>query len=418
MSDETKDVSAETTGAEDAKKEAGKIKKGELSVLLGAAFLMATSAIGPGFLTQTAKFTGDLAKDFGFVILISLIFALIAQLNIWRVIAVSGLRAQDIANKLLKGLGYLIAFMVAFGGLVFNIGNVGGGAIGLRNIFGLPDQWGAAITGIIGILIFVSKKAGSVMDILTQVLGGVMIVLILVVAIYMKAPVGAAVQGTFAPSSIATAGLWIAVLTLIGGTVGGYIPFSGGHRLIDAGITGPENLGKVTKSAVTGIVVAAVVRVLLFLAALAVVSAGLALNPDDPAGSVFTQSLGRVGAVIFGIVIFAAALSSVVGAAYTSVSFLKTLFAPIGKYDRLTTILFIAVSTLIMVFVGNPAVILVAAGTINGFILPFTLAIILIASLKKSIVKDYKHSKVLMVLGWIVVVLTLFMSVRALVALF
>ena len=29
-------------------------KKNNLSVLLGAAFLMATSAIGPGFMTQTA----------------------------------------------------------------------------------------------------------------------------------------------------------------------------------------------------------------------------------------------------------------------------------------------------------------------------------------------------------------------------
>ena len=32
-------------------------KKASASVLFGAAFLMATSAIGPGFLTQTSKFT-------------------------------------------------------------------------------------------------------------------------------------------------------------------------------------------------------------------------------------------------------------------------------------------------------------------------------------------------------------------------
>ena len=33
-------------------------KKKSGGALLGAAFLMATSAIGPGFLTQTATFTG------------------------------------------------------------------------------------------------------------------------------------------------------------------------------------------------------------------------------------------------------------------------------------------------------------------------------------------------------------------------
>ena len=43
-------------------------KKGNLSVLLGAAFLMATSAIGPGFMTQTAVFTTQMGATFAFVI--------------------------------------------------------------------------------------------------------------------------------------------------------------------------------------------------------------------------------------------------------------------------------------------------------------------------------------------------------------
>ena len=37
----------------------------------GAAFLMANSSIGPGFLTQTTVFTGQLLTSFGFVILVS-----------------------------------------------------------------------------------------------------------------------------------------------------------------------------------------------------------------------------------------------------------------------------------------------------------------------------------------------------------
>ena len=72
--------------------------------LLGAAFLMATSAIGPGFLTQTAQFTGTHKGSFGFVILVSIILAAIAQMNIWRVLCVSGLRGQEVANNVLPGL--------------------------------------------------------------------------------------------------------------------------------------------------------------------------------------------------------------------------------------------------------------------------------------------------------------------------
>ncbi len=380
-----------------------------LSILLGAAFLMATSAIGPGFLTQTASYTGSLGATFGFVILISLLFSAIAQLNIWRVICVSKLRGQDIANKVAPGLGYFIAILVAMGGLVFNIGNVGGAAIGLQAIFGMDIKFGAAIGGILGILIFISKKAGSVMDRLTQVLGALMIVLILVVAVMTQPPVGQAIQRTFLPESLPL----VAIITLIGGTVGGYITFSGGHRLVDAGIVGEENLSQVNRSAVMGMGVAAIVRVLLFLAVLGVVSKGVALDAADPAGSAFQQALGTTGYKIFGIVFLAAALSSIVGAAYTSISFLKTLVEPVRKNERLWTIIFIAFSTLVLIFVGQPAAILVFAGTVNGFILPIMLAAMLLASKKKSIVGEYKHSSVLYWLGWVVVILTSIMVLRS-----
>ncbi|MDE0584278.1 hypothetical protein ON064_14710, partial [Planococcus sp. A6] len=86
-----------------------KMKNTNRSVLLGAAFLMATSAIGPGFLTQTTVFTETLLASFGFVILISIIIDIGAQTNIWRIIAISGKRAQDIANDVLPGLGYVLA---------------------------------------------------------------------------------------------------------------------------------------------------------------------------------------------------------------------------------------------------------------------------------------------------------------------
>lgn len=129
-------------------------KKSNRGVLIGAAFLMATSAIGPGFLTQTATFTGSLKSSFGFVILISLIMSAIAQLNIWRVLCVSGKRGQDIANELLKGLGFFLAALIALGGLAFNIANVGGGALGFNALLGIPDKIGCIIAGLLAIVIF------------------------------------------------------------------------------------------------------------------------------------------------------------------------------------------------------------------------------------------------------------------------
>ena len=139
-------------------------KSKDKSILIGAAFLMATSAIGPGFLTQTTTFTAQLGPTFGFVVLISVIFSLIAQVNIWRVICISKARGQDIANKVMPGLGYVVAILVAMGGLAFNIGNVGGAGLGLQVLFGLDLNVAIAISGIIGIIIFSVKQVGNAMD--------------------------------------------------------------------------------------------------------------------------------------------------------------------------------------------------------------------------------------------------------------
>ena len=389
--------------------------KSNLSVLLGAAFLMATSAIGPGFMTQTATFTTKIGADFAAVILISIIFSYIAQLNVWRVIAVSKMRGQDIANNVLPGLGYLIALLVAIGGLAFNIGNIGGAGLGLNVIFGIDVKIGAAIGGVIGIILFSSKQASSIMDRVTQVLGALMIILIAFVAVKTKPPVGEAVHTAVAPVG-GFKSIVQPTLTLIGGTVGGYIIFSGGHRLIDAGITGEENLSQVNKSASLGMLVAFIVRVLLFLAILGVTKmANAQIDPDNIAASSFLAASGVVGYKIFGFVFAAAAITSVVGAAYTSVSFLKTLFKFVEEHENMVTILFIVISTILFILIGKPQTLLVVVGTLNGFILPITLAVILVASQKKKIVGDYVHSKVLFVLGWIVVAVTAFMGVQTLI---
>ena len=385
-------------------------KKNNLSVLLGAAFLMATSAIGPGFMTQTAVFTKDMGATFAFVILVSVIMSFVAQLNVWRVLAVSKMRGQDIANSVLPGLGYFITFLVCLGGLAFNIGNVGGAALGFQVLFDLDLKIAALVSGALGVIIFSFKSASKLMDKLTQVLGAMMILLIGYVAFSTNPPVGTAIKETFLPSSINL----MAIITLIGGTVGGYIMFSGGHRLIDAGIVGEENLPQVNKSAILGMSVATIVRIFLFLAVLGVVSLGNQLDAGNPAADAFKIAAGTVGYKIFGLVFLAAALTSIVGAAYTSVSFLKTFFKVVKDYENLFIIGFIVVSTLILIFLGKPVKLLVLAGSLNGLILPITLAITLIASKKEGIVGKYKHSNILFLLGWVVVVVTAYIGVQSL----
>ncbi len=391
-------------------------KKKNGGALLGAAFLMATSAIGPGFLTQTSKFTSDFQASFGFVILVSIILSAVAQMNIWRVLCVTGLRGQEVANKVLPGLGYLVAFMVVLGGLVFNIGNVGGGALGFNTLLGIPTKVGYVLAGAAAILVFLSKNAKGVMDTLTKILGAIMIVVIFIVIIVVKPPVGSAIKNTFVPDAGVQA-LIPAIITLLGGTVGGYITFAGAHRLIDAGITGEKNLKEINKSSVMGIGIATIVRIFLFLAVLGVVVKGVTLDPANPAADAFKQGAGQLGYRFAGLVLLCAAITSIIGAAYTSVSFLKTFHPAIEKNENWVIIGFIAVSTLVMLLLGSPATLLVVAGALNGLILPITLGICLIASKKKSIMgENYHHPTWLLVLGIIVVIISAYLGITTFVS--
>src|SRR5215203_646171 len=369
------------------------------SAVLGAAFLMATSAIGPGFLTQTSKFTEDLLTSFGFVILISLLLDIGVQVNIWRIITVSNRRAQDIANELLPGLGIALACLVGFGGLVFNIGNMAGCGLGLNALSGIDVKLGAIISCGISLGIFWYKEAGKLIDSFVKLLGILMILFTLYIAISSQPPLAEALYRTVWPETIDV----LKIVTLVGGTVGGYISFAGAHRLLDAGIKGQSSLQQVTKSSVSGIAITSVMRFILFFAALGVVWHGYHLSKDNPAGSVFQSAAGVIGYRFFGFVMWCAAITSVVGASYTSVSFFKTLHPFIEKNYRSITSVFIIASTLIFIFMGNPVTLLILAGAVNGLILPIALTVILIAGRKQKIVGSYKHPFWMQLAGWLVV---------------
>lgn len=384
------------------------MKESNLSVLLGAAFLMATSAIGPGFLTQTTVFTGRLGASFGFVILATIIIHAIAQLNVWRIIAAAKKPGQDIANLVLPGLGYFVSALVVAGGLAFNIGNIGGAGLGLNVLFGISPVAGALISTVIAVFIFLNKEAGSLMDKFAQCVGGLMVLLTIYVAFTSHPPLGLAISKTVMPDTIDV----MSIVTLVGGSVGGYITFAGGHRLLDAGISGVENMDQVNRSSLMGIGITSLMRILLFLATLGVIAQGFTLDPANPPASVFQLAVGDVGYKIFGIVMWSAAITSVVGCAYTSVSFIRTFSPTLEKYHRYLIIAFILVSSFVFSFIGRPVTVLVVVGALNGLILPIILGSLLLAARNKKIVGEYHHSQLLIITGWIVFVVMLYMGVQ------
>lgn len=397
-------------GEEPGETAAGTRRSGR-GALLGAMFLMATSAIGPGFITQTTTFTARLGAAFAFAVLVSILVDVAVQLNVWRVIGVSRLRAHELGNKVAPGVGWLLTALVVAGGLVFNIANVGGSGLGLNAMLGLDAKIGGALSALVAIGVFSIRRAGAALDRIVVVLGALMILMTAYVAIVSDPPVGAALRNAVLPEQVDV----LVITTLIGGTVGGYITYAGAHRLLDSGMTGPENAGQVARSSIQGILVTAVMRVLLFLAVLGVVGTGVSLATANPTATAFEAAAGQVGLRMFGVILWAAAITSVIGAAYTSVSFL-TSEATSPRRRNLLTIGFIVVSTAAYLLLGTtPVTLLVFAGAFNGLILPIGFTVVLwVAWRRRDLLGGYRYPRWLLVVGVLAWLLTLYLGWQSL----
>lgn len=381
------------------------------SPLFGAMFLMATSAIGPGFITQTTHFTAQLGAALAFAIAVSVLVDVAVQLNVWRVIGVSGLRATQLGERVQPGLGRLLATLVVIGGLVFNVGNVAGAGLGLEALLGIPPAWGGALSALLAIGVFLSPRAGFAMDRVVIVLGFLMIALTGYVAFVSRPPLLDALLNTVRPAQVD----FVTITTLIGGTVGGYITYAGAHRLVDAGVTGTSQIGEISRASITGVVVTGVMRTLLFLAVLGVVSAGVTLDATNPAASAFQYAAGEFGRRAFGLVLWAAAITSVIGASYTSVSFLAGEAGSDASRRQRWVISFIALSTAFFLSAGQaPVTLLVFAGAFNGLILPIGLIIILwVALRRRDLLGGYRYPRWLAAFGVFAMMTSLWLAWQA-----
>ncbi|WP_318513753.1 NRAMP family divalent metal transporter [Photobacterium leiognathi] len=368
--------------------------------ILSVAFLMATTSVGPGFLTQTAVFTNIYKIDMAFPVFASMFITFGIVMNLWRIVGVSGLRIQDIANRVAPGMGYVVGILLALGAVAFNFGNVSGAALGINVLTGVDTTWGALFTGVVGCLLFVVHNASKRMDQMARYLGFFMIVLIAYVAMTSLPPMGQTLQAAVLPADMSN--LLLPTLTIVGGAVGGY--YTGAQRLVDVGLQGKDNVASIKKAAWAGISIAVVIRILLFLAVFGVITTGAVLDTSNPAADAFRQGAGEVGYFIFGLVLFVASITSVVGNSYMAISLIKTLFPVVARNEKAWCVGFIIITSLGTVTMNMPILLLMLAGLINSIILPVVLAMVLAATRRKDIVGDYKHPMYLTVTGVLIVV--------------
>ena len=144
-------------------------------------------------------------------------------------------------------------------------------------------------------------------------------------------------------------------------------------------------------------------RVVLFLAALGVVSQGVRLDPANPPASVFQHAAGALGYRLFGAVMWAAAITSVVGSATprspscgpaaggAARRSQEHLGDDRGIHRDLDRDLLLAI--------GRPVTILIAVGALNAFVLPIGLGAMLLASRRADLMQGYRHPPLLAAAG-------------------
>ncbi|MFZ3501903.1 NRAMP family divalent metal transporter [Vibrio harveyi] len=368
--------------------------------ILSVAFLMATTSVGPGFLTQTAVFTNIYKIDMAFPVFASMFITFGIVMNLWRIVGVSGMRIQDIANKVAPGMGYVVGILLALGAVAFNFGNVSGAALGINVLTGVDTTWGALFTGVVGCLLFVVHNASKRMDQMARYLGLFMIILIAYVAMTSLPPMGETMSAAVMPTDIGS--LLLPTLTIVGGAVGGY--YTGAQRLVDIGLQGKDKAPAIKTAAWAGISIAVVIRILLFLAVFGVIATGATLDSANPAADAFRQGAGEVGYFIFGLVLFVASITSVVGNSYMAISLIKTLFPIVARNEKVWCVGFIIITSLGTVTMNMPILLLMLAGLVNSIILPIVLGMMLVATRRKDIVGDYKHPVYLTFTGIAIVV--------------
>jgi hypothetical protein len=185
--------------------------------------------------------------------------------------------------------------------------------------------------------------------------------------------------------------------------------FAGVHTDPNVEPRGPDRVAEISRASVIGVLVTGLMRVLLFLAVLGVVAAGVRLDPSNPAASAFEAAAGAAGRRVFGLILWAAAITSVIGASYTSVSFLVGTSERFARRRNLLVVAFVGLSATVFLTAGAaPVPLLVFAGAFNGLILPLGIAVLLwVASRRPDLMGGYAYPRHLAALGlaaWLVTI--------------
>ena len=392
----------------------------------GPGTLVAAAFIGPGTVTLCTL----AGVNFGFHLLWAMVLSIVATIVLQEMASRLGIISQKglsevirseikhpIINKLIL---LLILSAIVVGNASYEAGNISGGILGLETITGefrivLGNYSLNILSFVVGIIAFTLLYIGSY-KFLERVL--VMLVLImslsfLITAFLTKPDIFNILEGALIPSF--PEGSLLTILGLVGTTVVPYNLFLHAS-LVKEKWNNPKDLKDVRKDTIVSIALGGLVSMAIIISA-SPIGLGEISSAADLAKSL-APLYGDFASYFLGIGLFAAGITSAITAPLAAAYVARGCF---GWESDLKSKQFRAVWFLILLLgvvfssLGlKPIEIIKFAQVANGVLLPVVAGILLWMVNKKVVLGNYVNSKFQNILGFIILIITIFLGLRGL----
>ena len=392
----------------------------------GPGTLVAAAFIGPGTVTLCTL----AGVNFGFHLLWAMVLSILATIVLQEMASRLGIISQKglseviraeikhpIINKLIM---LLILSAIVVGNASYEAGNISGGILGLETITGelriaLGNYSLNILSFVVGIIAFILLYIGNYkfLERVLVMLVVIMSISFLITAFLTKPAISDILKGALTPSF--PEGSLLTILGLVGTTVVPYNLFLHAS-LVKEKWNNPKDLKAVRKDTIISIALGGLVSMAIIISASSI-GLGEISSAADLAKSL-APLYGDFASYFLGIGLFAAGITSAITAPLAAAYVARGCF---GWKSGLKSNQFRAVWFLILslgvVFSSlgiKPIEIIKFAQVANGILLPVVAGILLWMVNKKVVLGKYVNSKFQNILGFIILIVTIFLGLRGL----
>ena len=392
----------------------------------GPGTLVAAAFIGPGTVTLCTL----AGVNFGFHLLWAMVLSIVATIVLQEMASRLGIISQKglseviraeikhpIINKLIL---LLILSAIVVGNASYEAGNISGGILGLETITGelriaLGNYSLNILSFVVGIIAFILLYIGNYkfLERVLVMLVVIMSISFLITAFLTKPAISDILKGAITPSF--PEGSLLTILGLVGTTVVPYNLFLHAS-LVKEKWNNPNDLKAVRKDTIISIALGGLVSMAIIISASSI-GLGEISSAADLAKSL-APLYGDFASYFLGIGLFAAGITSAITAPLAAAYVARGCF---GWKSGLKSNQFRAVWFLILslgvVFSSlglKPIEIIKFAQVANGILLPVVAGILLWIVNKKVVLGKYVNSKFQNILGFIILIVTIFLGLRGL----